>query len=232
MRVEQDSKLALPATCALQVLIARSNWYVHICACSHAVRLARCSRQSKSNHEGDFGVPARQVKEIKLQQEPWAVAVGPHDGLLYVSMALMCDMTARALAMLKHSHMLSTHHKCTPHPPPPLATSFPPPRLTPPLSHHRHRILVIDPNSGGVLRAFHARGKASRHEPPPPRHQPPIDQGGDPLGNEAEERRVDIAGAKKKNFSTSVSARMDCQKGGRYQNIRNSARNMHQSGDG
>lgn len=30
----------------------------------------------------------QQVKEIELQQEPWAVAVGP-DGLLYVSMALM-----------------------------------------------------------------------------------------------------------------------------------------------
>jgi len=57
------------------------------------------------------------VKEIKLQQEPWAVAVGPHDALLYVSMALM------------------------------------------------HKILVIDPKSGAVLRAFHARGNVSHDEP-------------------------------------------------------------------
>jgi hypothetical protein len=57
------------------------------------------------------------VKEIKLQQEPWAVAVGPKDALLYVSMALM------------------------------------------------HKILVIDPKSGAVLRAFHARGNVSHDEP-------------------------------------------------------------------
>ena len=50
------------------------------------------------------------IKEVKLKQQPWAVAVGPHDGLLYVSLAPI------------------------------------------------HKILVIDPKSGAVVRAFHSRG--------------------------------------------------------------------------
>ena len=56
------------------------------------------------------GCAFKLLKEVKLQQEPWAVAVGPKDKLLYVSLAL------------------------------------------------KHKILVIDPESGAVLRAFHSRG--------------------------------------------------------------------------
>ena len=66
--------------------------------------------------------------------------------------------------------------------------SFSSPRLKPTLSRHRHKILVIDPNSGRVLRAFHARGNTSRHEPS-------AKERGYASGDEAEESWGGMAGA-------------------------------------
>lgn len=102
------------AHCAFQLVsklryeeLIREEWaFISVCQTARGGRTPAPLKKRKV----ECLTSSQQVKEIRLQQEPWAVAVGP-DGLLYVSMALMCV----CFSPLSRDGAKSLAQQCRPH---------------------------------------------------------------------------------------------------------------------